>query len=239
MISLYFGSPGAGKTSLAARIVYKETTRKKKRYERIYTNFECVGAYAIDSKDFSTFTPIPHSLVIIDEAGIDFNNRKFKDLKQQIIEFFKLHRHYEVDIVFLSQSWEDCDITIRRLANALIYIRKLGPFTICRRVRKFVFVDKDTHQITEGYEFYGIFDLLKFIIYPYLFQSPFFVFLRSPYYFMFDSYSKIFRPAVPRGKYFEDRELPQHLYRYRISTAYLRLKSKINRIIENRKRVKK
>ena len=82
MISLYFGSPGAGKTSLAARIVYKETTRKKKRYDRVYTNFECVGAYAIDSNDLSTFAPVPHSLVILDESGIDFNNRKYKYMKQ-------------------------------------------------------------------------------------------------------------------------------------------------------------
>lgn len=227
MISLYFGSPGAGKTSLAARIVYKETMRKKRKYDRVYTNFQCLGSYVINSEDFSSFAPAPHSLVIIDEAGIDFNNRRYKDLKQSIIEFLKLHRHYEVDIVFLSQSWEDCDVTIRRLANNLIYIRKIGPFTLCRYVRKYVFIEKEKHQITDGYSFLGFFDFLMFVLFPYLNRSPFFVFLRSPYYFMFDSYSKIDRPVVSKGKYFEGRELPKHLYRFGVSSAILRMKTKL------------
>ena len=237
MISMYFGSPGSGKTSLAARIVYKETTRKKKRYDRVYTNFECVGAYAIDSNDLSTFAPVPHSLVILDESGIDFNNRKYKEMKQAVIEFLKLHRHYEIDIVFLSQSWEDIDITIRRLANNLIYIKKIGPFTMCRKIRKFVMIDKDTHQIVDGYRFYSLFDFVMHIFFPYLYQSPLFVFLRSPYYFMFDSYTKKSRPVIPRGKYFDGRELPKHLYHYGIKLATLRVLSGAKRLLKLKERV--
>lgn len=228
MISLYFGSPGAGKTTLGSRIVYKELRKKKPKYDRVYTNFECVGSYQIDSQDFAVFMPPPNSLIIIDEAGIDFNNRKYKDLKQSIIEFLKLHRHYCCDIIFLSQSWEDCDITIRRLADKLIYIKKIGPFTLCRRVRKFVMIDKETHQITEGYAFWGIFEWISFILNPIVFDCPIFIFLRSPYYFMFDSYSKIERPIIPRGKYTE-QELTKHIYRYGIATAILRLQHILNR----------
>lgn len=237
MISMYFGSPGAGKTSLAARIVYKETMCRKPKYERVYSNFECVGAYAIDSDDLSTFAPLPHSLVLLDESGIDFNNRKYKELKQQIIEFLKLHRHYEIDIIFLSQSWEDVDITIRRLCNRLLYIRKIGPFTLCRKIRKYVMIDKESHQIVDGYDFYGLFSFISHIFFPYFFESTFFVFLRSPYYFMFDSYTKKSRPAIPRGKYFDGMELPKHLYHYGIKLATLRVLSGAKRLLKLKGRV--
>lgn len=227
MISLYFGSPGAGKTTLAARIVYKELRKKKPKYNRVYTNFECVGSYEVKSEDFAVFKPYPHSLVIIDEAGIDFNNRKYNDLKQSIIEFLKLHRHYQCDIIFLSQSWEDCDITIRRLAEKLIYIKKIGPFTLCRRVRKFVRIDKEKEDVVYGYAFWGMLEWISFILNPIIFDCPISIFLRSPYYFMFDSYSIIERPIIPRGKY-KEQELTKHIYSYGISTAYLRLKHSLN-----------
>lgn len=215
MITMFFGSPGSGKTTLGARMVY--LNNRKKRYSKIYTNFECVGAYRFDCSDFSLFAPEPDSLVIIDEAGIDFNNRKYKELSQSMITFFKLHRHYSVDIIFLSQSWEDVDITIRRLCDKLIYIKKLGPFTMTRDIRKFVLIDKDTKQIIDGYSFNGFFDLI------FSHKLPFKLFYRRPYYFMFDSYSRMYRPSVQKGMY-SDIVLPKHIYVYSSLAAVVRLK---------------
>lgn len=212
MISLYFGSPGSGKSTLAARLVYKNYNSKKNdKYDVVYTNFACKGASRFDSSDFAIFRPLENSLVIIDEAGIDFNNRKFKDLKQSMIEFFKLHRHYAIDIIFLSQSWEDVDITIRRLADELIYIKKIGPFTRLREVRKFVTCDKDTRQIVEGYEFLPIWYLL-FLFPPFRFKSPVKFFFRPPYYHMFDSYSCPPRPVRKLQEWSSDYVIPHHSF---------------------------
>ena len=134
--------------------------------------------------------------------------------------------------------FKDCDITIRRLADRLIYIRKVGPFTLCRRIRKFVFVEKEKHQITDGYKFWGLFDYIMHLFFPFFFESPMYMFLRSPYYFMFDSYAKMERPYIPRGMY-SDKALPKHLYRYNISTAALRLKCNLTLKLLNRKGKKK
>lgn len=147
MVRMYFGSPGSGKTCLARRLLLHEGVN----YKYTFANFETKLAMYIDPKALGSFIPPPGSLIVIDEAGIVFNNRNFKDMKLSIIEFFKKHRHCECDIIIISQSWEDVDITIRRLTDELYYLSKVGPFTIIRRINKKIHINKDTHEIVEGY----------------------------------------------------------------------------------------
>ena len=150
MISIYFGSPGAGKTTLACRAVKKA----RRRYAYTFTDFGCNIADFddVDLTGLGNWTFPPNSLLVVDEVGITYNSRKFKTLSQETIKWYKLHRHYGVDCVMMSQSWEDMDVTIRRLADRLYYIRKLGPFTLIRRVYKRVTIDDKTEQIIDGYK---------------------------------------------------------------------------------------
>lgn len=92
-----------------------------------------------------------NSYIALDEAGIEFNNRAYKTMPKHTIAWFKKHRHYGCDVDVFSQSWDDMDITIRRLANELWYMYKIGPFTLCRRVYKRLTIDKNTEQIIDGY----------------------------------------------------------------------------------------
>lgn len=154
MLRVFFGSPGAGKTTVAIKMIYKEQKRKFfKRYDHFFLNFphSIPDARVCDMKGIGTWTFPQNSYIMVDEAGIEYNNRKFKSLPQETIEWYKLHRHYKCDIDVFSQSWDDMDITLRRLATELWYICKIGPFTISRRVFKRVMVDKTTHQIIDGY----------------------------------------------------------------------------------------
>lgn len=203
MINIYFGNPGCGKTTHAVRAAHKwkkkaqkallcKNSRKRMKllnklpYDTVYGNFESTELKQSDLKDLGQWTFPPHSLVLIDEAGIVYNNRKFKSMTQDLIEWFKLHRHYRCDVYFYSQSWEDMDVTIRRLADNLYYLQRRGPFTLVRKVKKITMVDEMTHQIIDGYDFIPIWQQLL----PYPFKREAFeIFLRKPYFKYFDSFS--------------------------------------------------
>lgn len=206
MISLYFGSPGAGKSTTAAWLAYKKFGKRP-----VYANFDCAFTYRFDVSQLGLVQFPRGSLILVDEAGICFNNRKFKTMPMHVIEFLKLHRHYGVDIAFFSQSWEDVDITIRRLATHLYYIRKLPFFTMIRHVNSFVFIDKEKHQIQEGYRFESFLGFL-FLSVPIRFiYRPF-------YYFMFNSYEAPSLQSFPKV-YWNDTKCPSSVFlRYVVKT---------------------
>lgn len=207
MISIYFGSPGAGKTTLACR----EILKANKRYAYTFSNFgcKCADFDDVDLNTLGSWTFPEGSYIAIDEAGIEYNNRKFKSLSQDTIKWFKLHRHYKCDLSVWSQSWEDMDVTLRRLADRLYYVRKIGPFTLIRRVYKRVTINEETEQIIDGYKMVSmIYFLLKPLYYAsYLALGLGFVIkvlfprfqdvqlvLRRPYYKYFDTHAA---PALP------------------------------------------
>lgn len=197
MIKIFFGSPGAGKTTTAVRDLKK--LYKKKLYDYYFTNFETSLPYVrkCHLSGLGTWTFPENSVLFIDEAGIEYNNRKFKTLPQTTIEWFKLARHYGVDIYIYSQDYQDMDITLRRLAHEYWYIRKLGPFTLAREIRKFVHIDEEKHDIVDGFEFRGIF--WRFLPWP-LHRKTWYLIFRPFHYKHFDSYE---RPNTPI-RYFGD-----------------------------------
>lgn len=187
MFRIIFGSPGSGKTTYACKLLSDiKRNSKKYGYTRFYSNFKNTLSEQVNLKDIGLWTLPFNSYLVVDEAGIEYNNRKFKSLPQHSIEWFKLHRHYGVDVDFISQSWDDIDITIRRLADEIWYIKKVGPFTVVRRIFKRINVDSESHQIVEGYflrKFFGI-------IFDFIIGSPSFrIFIRKPYYKYFDTYA--------------------------------------------------
>lgn len=181
MIKLFFGSPGCGKSTLACKLMFYSDS------SYIYSNFDNDLSHQIPSEYIGRFAFPDHSELYIDEAGIDYNNRNYKNLSQDTIEYLKLHRHFKNDIFLFSQSWEDTDITLRRLTDELWYMKKKGPFTICRKLRKSVKVNKETEQIIDGYKFAGV---LWNLLPPPLHEKTFFMFYRKPYFKHFNSYSK-------------------------------------------------
>lgn len=152
-IKVFFGAPGAGKTTHAASVAQKYL----KKGVRVFSNFYVEGAYAYDPIEDFGVNRIDNCVILFDEAGISANNRKFKSLPHSFIEFLKLYRHFHVlDIYVYSQAPDDMDITIRRLATQFYVLKKslIPGFSYYKRISRIIgVIDPITHQITDGYKY--------------------------------------------------------------------------------------
>ena len=148
IISIYFGVPGSGKTTICAHLVKKCL----KRGEKVWSNVPITGAYKLEPKDDIGINMIADGKVIIDEAGIEYNNRDFKTFSKNSLYFYKYHRHYKTSIDFFSQGWDDCDKKIRDLAQRLYIVKpSIIPYFIYRkRLAKKIGIDENG-QIIDQY----------------------------------------------------------------------------------------
>lgn len=146
-IDLYFGVPGAGKTTWAAYLAHKAMKQKRP----VFSNVFIKGAYQYNKSDLGIYA-IENALVIVDEAGLEFDNRKMQMTDDEIY-FFKYHRHFQNDIVFFSQGL-DVDIKIRKLAQTIYLLEpSILPCFIRRKtILRKVGIDENG-QIIDKYEF--------------------------------------------------------------------------------------
>lgn len=124
MIIGIFGLPRAGKTTTGCAIA--QSALKGKRflpelrndYEHVYTSFYCKDCCKFNFEDLKKYS-FPNSLVIIDEISLYADNRQFKNFDDSVLYFFKMHGHFHIDCVWLSQSACDADKKIRDVTDTL------------------------------------------------------------------------------------------------------------------------
>lgn len=213
MIRIFFGNPGCGKTTCMIRNMKKMQKYPKTLHYKLcnlpffswfmsykypfidgyYSNFESSLSDNITLKDLGKWTFPEYSYLCVDESGIEYNSRKYKSLPQETIAWYKLHRHYKVNpIDFVSQSWEDMDVTIRRLADELWFLRKLGPFTLVRRIYKWTGIDKESHQIMDMYKFGSFF---RRVLPPPFHRKDWYLVFRPFHYKQFNSFERYYLPT--------------------------------------------
>lgn len=127
MVSLYFGLPGCGKTTLCCKMAIDAV--KGRKYKNVYCNvhMNVPGVIYIEKDDLGTYQ-LENGLILFDEATLSFDSREYKNFAQKFLEFFLLHRHYNVDIVLFSQGWDSTDKRIRQITDRVYYVYK-GVFT--------------------------------------------------------------------------------------------------------------
>ena len=216
MLTCYFGVPGCGKTTLLTKFAIKEIKRikhKRSRYKAVYTNFYCKGANKITYDDLKKHK-LYDSLIILDEITLDADNRKFKQFSDDIRDFFILHRHLGIDVIYATQSYELVDLKIRQLTQELWYMsRTVVPFfqnfTTAKRIYRNININEHTSDLTLGYRFCNLIESLC--------VSNFKTCFRPFYYKYFDSYEEgslenrpIFQP-VPWEELPQDIKLLQKL----------------------------
>ena len=147
-LSLYFGIPGAGKSTFAAYLAKKDL----KKGRPVWSNFGITGALQVSKSDFGKYL-MTDGRLIIDEAGLEYDNRKMK-MNDDEIYFFKYHRHYQMDVDFFSQGL-DVDIKIRKLARHIYLIKpSLIPFfTVRKEIGRRVGISDMTKEIIDEYYF--------------------------------------------------------------------------------------
>lgn len=122
---MLIGKKGSGKTTFLVKTGLKEVKKGK----TVYTNIDGCSVPEfryINSSDLGEFVPPPDSVLLLDEAGMVYDNRKFKGFSDATRDFFKLQRHYRVTVYLASQSL-DVDKKLRDLVDHLILVQSFLP----------------------------------------------------------------------------------------------------------------
>lgn len=149
-LSVYFGVPGVGKTTMAAYLAKKDLKKKLP----VWSNVPIKGALQLDTAKDIGIHMLENGRVLIDEAGLEYDNREYKKFPKTAVQFFKLHRHYRLNIDVFSQSYDDFDKKIRSLAQRLYIVipSAILPFFVkITRIRKRIGINEITKDIVDEY----------------------------------------------------------------------------------------
>lgn len=136
---LVFGKKGSGKSTYLVKLAQKYM----KKGWLVYTNMEELfisGVRHFEIKHLGDYVPEAHSLLLLDEVGMVWDNRDYKLFKSSVRDFFKLQRHYRVIVYMASQTF-DVDKKIRDLCDGMFLHQRLARvFTLGKRITRKVII---------------------------------------------------------------------------------------------------
>lgn len=173
-----YGLPGAGKTTFLASAAIHSLSGKKymgiRPHANVYTTFACPGCYVLDPDMIGKYS-IYDSLLLIDEISQFFDARDWKSFPVQVRTWFQLHRHFNCDVIFCSQSYCDADKRLRNLAEKYYLLEHIiGDISACKPIRR-------NFDVSSGYldEKYSLAPPISWKLLN-----------RKKYYHLFDSYAQ-------------------------------------------------
>lgn len=171
VVTLVIGSPGSGKSTFASMLAYEAD----KKNIPCYCNYPVKGTYLISLKNIYEYN-LGKSVLIIDEAGLEYFSRNIKAFTAQHNDWYSTTRHRRTQIFVIVQAWSRVDVILRNLGTEALMCKK-WPFGLTR-IKVFASA-LDLVQDRDGNatEFKDIFKYNG---------SRFF--WRPKYYHMFDSY---------------------------------------------------
>lgn len=216
-LNMYVGKKGSGKSTLIAKFAVQALKRGK----TVYTTTPLAGCFYVNPKDIGKYHLEPDSVLLIDEVGMIWDNRKYKDFSDELRDWFKLQRHHKVVVHMFSQAY-DVDKKLRDVVDNIYIINcTFNVFSIRKRVLKRIVVTE-----AQGDNPSSLADQL-------VVDSPLFWFLGSRGFTFIPRYTKLFDS-------FEVSELPKKNFPYikpmhkdfikRLRFTY-RVKLKINKLM--------
>lgn len=131
-LTFIFAKKGQGKSTLLTKTALQHLAAGW----TVYSTDPIPGCYYVPVKDVCYYEFEPHSLLIIDEIGMIWDSRGFKNFPPEIRDWFKLQRHRKVKVVCASQSF-DVDKKIRDLADDMFLLqKKFRVFSYGKRILK-------------------------------------------------------------------------------------------------------
>lgn len=131
-LSMVFGKKGSGKSTLMVRLAYRYLSKGWK----VYCTEKLDGCYFIDYNDVGFFNIPENSVLLVDEVGMVWDNRNFKNFKNEVRDWFKLQRHYKVKVILFSQTF-DIDKKLRDLTDDMYLCTNVfRVFSWAKRIRR-------------------------------------------------------------------------------------------------------
>ena len=129
---MVFGKKGSGKSTLLTKTALKYLDMGRP----VYTTEDIPGCYKISFEDIGVYEFPPESVLLIDEVGMKWDNRNYKDFKPSTRDFFKLQRHRKIIVYLFSQTF-DVDKKIRDLTDEMYLVeKKFRVFSYAKRILK-------------------------------------------------------------------------------------------------------
>lgn len=150
---MIFGKKGSGKSTLLTKLAIKHMRKGRK----VYSTYYIPGTYLFDVQDIGRMQFDPDSVIIVDEVGMIWDNRNFKNFRTDVRDWFKLQRQYR-NIVYLASQTFDIDLKLRNLTDKM-YLCKcyMGFFSIARKIKRDVTLVQPTgdaeSRIADSLEF--------------------------------------------------------------------------------------
>lgn len=139
MVVGVFGLPGMGKTTMLTAAAQHSINGRSflglPAHDKVYTNFECPGCYRLDFEKLGKYK-FENALIIIDEIMLYADSRDFKSFSDDLKYFFSHQRHVNLDILWCSQMYDDCDKKIRGLTDHYYLLEKMSflPISIVKPI---------------------------------------------------------------------------------------------------------
>lgn len=135
-----FAKKGQGKSTLLTKMAIHHL----RRGWEVFSTEPIPGCHLIAPEDIGYFEFPPHSLIVIDEIGMIWDNRNFKNFKPEVRDWFKLQRHRKCKVICASQSF-DVDKKIRDLADDMFLLqKKFRVFSYGKRILKILDITEAT-----------------------------------------------------------------------------------------------
>lgn len=129
---MVIGKKGSGKSTMLTRLAYEHM----RKGWTVYSTEGLPGTYKVEYSDIGKFDLPCGSVLLVDEVGMVWDNRKYKEFPDHLRDWFKYQRHEGVKVYLFSQTF-DVDKKIRDLTDNMYLVTNVARvFAYAKRIIK-------------------------------------------------------------------------------------------------------